>query len=124
MNPEIAIDLFKTTVMFALYTVAPFLITLMVVGLVSSLLQSVTSLQEPTLTFAPKLIALSALQGGRDGGSPGSSWPVPATLHAPIRQDAVLLTRSSAPAATRGFLESLKSPEVRAIIESFGYALQ
>ncbi len=61
MNPEIAIDLFKTTVMFALYIVAPFLITLMVVGLVSSLLQSVTSLQEPTLTFAPKLIALAGL---------------------------------------------------------------
>ncbi len=61
MNPEIAIDLFKTTVMFALYTVAPFLLTIMVVGLVSSLLQSVTSLQEPTLTFAPKLIALAAL---------------------------------------------------------------
>lgn len=61
MNPEIAIDLFKTTVMFALYIVAPFLLTLMVVGLVSSLLQSVTSLQEPTLTFAPKLIALAGL---------------------------------------------------------------
>ena len=61
MNPEIAIDLFKTTVMFALYTVAPFLITLMVVGLLSSLLQSVTSLQEPTLTFAPKLIALAGV---------------------------------------------------------------
>jgi flagellar biosynthetic protein FliQ len=61
MNPEIAIDLFKSTVMFALYIVAPFLITLMVVGLISSLLQSVTSLQEPTLTFAPKLIALAGL---------------------------------------------------------------
>lgn len=61
MNPEIAIDLFKTTVMFALYIVAPFLITVMVVGLVSSLIQSVTSLQEPTLTFAPKLIALAGL---------------------------------------------------------------
>jgi len=61
MNPEIAIDLFKSTVMFALYIVAPFLIVLMVVGLIASLLQSVTSLQEPTLTFAPKLIALSAL---------------------------------------------------------------
>jgi flagellar biosynthesis protein FliQ len=61
MNPEIAIDLFKTTVMFALYMVAPFLLTVMVVGLVSSLLQSVTSLQEPTLTFAPKLIALAGL---------------------------------------------------------------
>jgi flagellar biosynthesis protein FliQ len=61
MNPEIAIDLFKTTVMFALYIVAPFLVTVMVVGLLSSLLQSVTSLQEPTLTFAPKLIALAGL---------------------------------------------------------------
>jgi len=61
MNPEIAIDLFKTTVMFALYTVAPFLVVLMVVGLIASLLQSVTSLQEPTLTFAPKLIAFAAL---------------------------------------------------------------
>lgn len=61
MNPEIAIDLFKTTVMFALYIVAPFLGVLMVVGLTSSLIQSVTSLQEQTLTFAPKLIALSAL---------------------------------------------------------------
>lgn len=61
MNPEIAIELFKTTVMFALYIVAPFLVVLMVVGLASSLLQSVTSLQEPTLTFAPKLIALSGL---------------------------------------------------------------
>lgn len=61
MNPEIAIDLFKSTVMFALYIVAPFLVVIMVVGLVSSLLQSVTSLQEPTLTFAPKLIALAGL---------------------------------------------------------------
>ena len=59
MNPEIAIDLFKTTVMFALYVVAPFLLVLLVVGIGSSLLQSVTSMQEPTLTFAPKLLALA-----------------------------------------------------------------
>jgi flagellar biosynthesis protein FliQ len=59
MNPEVAIDLFKTTVMFALYTVAPFLLVLLVVGLVASLLQSITSMQEPTLTFAPKLVALA-----------------------------------------------------------------
>ncbi len=61
MNPEIAIDLFKTTVLFALYVVAPFLLTLLVVGLITSLLQSVTSLQEQTLTFAPKLLALAGL---------------------------------------------------------------
>lgn len=61
MNPDLAIDVFKTTVMFALYIVAPFLIVTLVVGLVASLIQSVTSMQEPTLTFIPKLIALSAL---------------------------------------------------------------
>ncbi len=59
MNPEIAIDLFKTTVMFALYVVAPFLLVLLIVGIGASLLQSVTSMQEPTLTFAPKLLALA-----------------------------------------------------------------
>lgn len=56
MNPELAIDLFKTTILFALYVVAPFLGTLLVVGLVASLFQSVTSMQENTLTFAPKLV--------------------------------------------------------------------
>lgn len=61
MNPELAIDLFKTTVVFSLYTVAPFLILTLVIGLITSLVQSVTSLQEQTLTFVPKLIALSAL---------------------------------------------------------------
>ncbi len=61
MNPEVAIDLFKTTMVFALYVVAPFLIVMLVVGLLASLLQSVTSMQEPTLTFAPKLIAFAGL---------------------------------------------------------------
>jgi len=61
MNPDLAIDLFKSTVMFALYIVAPFLGVTLVVGLVTSLLQSVTSMQEQTLTFVPKLLALSAL---------------------------------------------------------------
>jgi len=61
MNPELAIDLFKTTVLFALYVVAPFLITMLVVGLVASLFQSITSMQENTLTFAPKLIAMAGL---------------------------------------------------------------
>ena len=59
MNPELAVDLFKTTIMFALYVVAPFLGVTLVIGLLASLVQTVTSLQEPTLTFAPKLLALS-----------------------------------------------------------------
>jgi flagellar biosynthetic protein FliQ len=59
MNPEIAVDIFKSTVMFSLYVVAPFLGITLVVGLIASLIQSVTSLQEPTLSFAPKLLALA-----------------------------------------------------------------
>ena len=46
---------------FALYTVAPFLILTLIIGLATSLIQSVTSLQEQTLTFVPKLLGLSAL---------------------------------------------------------------
>lgn len=61
MNPELAIDFFKTTVVFSLYVVAPFLILALVVGLIMSLIQSVTSMQEQTLTFVPKLIGLAAL---------------------------------------------------------------
>jgi len=61
MNPEVAIDIFKTTIIFALWIVAPFLVTMLVIGLLTSLFQSVTSLQEQSLTFAPKLVAMSAL---------------------------------------------------------------
>ncbi len=61
MNPDLAIDIFKTTVVFALYMVAPFLAVMLAVGLLASLIQSVTSMQEQTLTFVPKLIALTGL---------------------------------------------------------------
>jgi flagellar biosynthesis protein FliQ len=59
MNPDLAIDLFKSTVMFALYVVSPFLGAMLAVGLLASLIQSVTSMQEQTLTFVPKLLALA-----------------------------------------------------------------
>jgi len=61
MNPEVAIDLFKTTIFFALYIVTPFLGVTLLVGLVMSLIQSVTSLQEQTLAFVPKLFALAVV---------------------------------------------------------------
>ena len=59
MSPEMAIDLFKTTIVFSLYMVAPFIGVALVIGLITSILQSVTSLQEQTLSFAPKLLAIS-----------------------------------------------------------------
>ena len=61
MNAEAAIDIFKTVVMFALYVMSPFVGIILLVGLLTSLVQSVTSIQEATLTFVPKLLALSAV---------------------------------------------------------------
>ena len=61
MNAEAAIDIFKTVVMFSLYLMAPFVGVILVVGLLTSLVQSVTSIQEATLTFVPKLLALAAV---------------------------------------------------------------
>ncbi len=56
MNPDLAIELFKVTMFKALIVVAPFLLTALVTGLVVSLIQSITSLQEQTLVFIPKLL--------------------------------------------------------------------
>ena len=53
----------------------------------------------------------------------GSRWLVPPGLYRPIRQDAVLLRRGTANEAALGFLEFLKGPLARAIIERHGYGL-
>jgi molybdate transport system substrate-binding protein len=54
---------------------------------------------------------------------PGSRWDVPADLHEPIRQDAVLLAHGSDNSAATGLLDFLRSPEALAVIERFGYAI-
>lgn len=41
--------------------------------------------------------------------------------HTPIRQDAVLLERAPSPAAARRFLDFLRSPEGRRLIQDYGY---
>ncbi|EIC29017.1 MULTISPECIES: molybdate ABC transporter substrate-binding protein [Methylomicrobium] len=53
----------------------------------------------------------------------GSAWTVPENLHAPIRQDAVLLNKGAANPAAPALLEFLKSAEARAIIQKYGYSL-
>lgn len=61
MNVETAIELFRQAVINALMLVSPILITTIVVGLIISLIQSVTSIQEQTLSFAPKLFAVGGV---------------------------------------------------------------
>jgi flagellar biosynthesis protein FliQ len=58
MNAEFAIDLLKTMIYQALAIAAPILITAMVVGLVISLFQAVTTIHEQTLAFVPKALAV------------------------------------------------------------------
>lgn len=60
----------------------------------------------------------------RDGRiASGSGWLVPSEMHAPIRQDAVLLPRASDNSAARALVDYLKNPKSREIIRSFGYEL-
>lgn len=48
-------------------------------------------------------------------------WLVPAALHAPIRQDAVLLVRGAGNPAAEGFLAYLRTDAAQAAIAAFGY---
>ena len=57
------------------------------------------------------------------GVTAGTRWEVPPGLYSPIRQDAVLLKTGADSEASKAFLDFLKGPEARAIIERFGYAL-
>jgi len=60
MGHETLLDLAKTTLITALLIVAPALLVGMLVGLVISFFQTVTSLQEQTLTIVPKMLAVLA----------------------------------------------------------------
>lgn len=65
-------------------------------------------------------VALS--QVARDGRiAQGSGWVVPAGLHAPIRQDAVLLGPGRGRPAADALLAYLRSEQAAAIIRAFGY---
>jgi molybdate transport system substrate-binding protein len=51
----------------------------------------------------------------------GSGWPVPLDDHAPIRQDAILLTHGADNQTAQAFLDWLQSDLAHTIIRSYGY---
>jgi len=55
--------------------------------------------------------------------STGSAWIVPANLHQPILQDAVLLKTGAENPAAIALLAFLKSAQAQAVIEKYGYDL-
>lgn len=54
----------------------------------------------------------------------GSQWLVPAALHDPLRQDAVLLKHGADNVAARAFLAYLRSPKAQSIIQALGYSIR
>jgi flagellar biosynthetic protein FliQ len=56
MSHQLVIDLSRDAIMTALMLAAPLLLIALGVGLVISIIQSVTQIQEQTLAFVPKLV--------------------------------------------------------------------
>lgn len=58
LNEQIVIDIIRQALWIVIKVSFPILIVSMVIGLIISVLQTVTSIQEQTLTFVPKLIGI------------------------------------------------------------------
>jgi flagellar biosynthetic protein FliQ len=61
MNTTQVVGLATETLWAAALVAGPFLIAVLIVGLTVGLFQSVTQLNEPTLTFIPKFVAVGAV---------------------------------------------------------------
>ncbi len=57
MTPEMVVELGRQALMVVLMLAAPPLLAALVVGLLVSVLQAATQINEQTLTFIPKLVA-------------------------------------------------------------------
>lgn len=58
MNEADALDVMHSAIWTVLVASAPAVVTAMVVGLVVALIQALTQVQEMTLTFVPKIVAV------------------------------------------------------------------
>ena len=58
MDPASTIDFARSAILVLLEIIAPAMITALVVGLGIGLLQAVTQIQEQTLVFVPKIVAI------------------------------------------------------------------
>lgn len=61
MTADVVIDIAREVVWVIVKTSAPMLVVSLVVGLIISIFQTITSIQEQTLTFVPKFIAIMAV---------------------------------------------------------------
>lgn len=68
-------------------------------------------------------LALSQVMDPKMKGK-GSRWDVPNDLHEPIRQDVILLTKGKDNPAAKALMEFVGGPQVKTIIERYGYELK
>ena len=59
MNSDVALFWIQEAIKVAIMIIGPLLGTALVVGLVVSLFQAITSIQEMTLAFIPKILAIA-----------------------------------------------------------------
>ncbi|MBI1822289.1 MAG: flagellar biosynthesis protein FliQ [Nitrospirae bacterium] len=59
MTPDFIVDLVQRTIETTLLVVAPVLMISLIAGLAVSLFQAVTQINESTLTFLPKILAVA-----------------------------------------------------------------
>lgn len=60
MSPEAVMNIGRTAMEVTLLVGAPLLVVSLIVGLIVSIFQTVTQINEATLTFIPKLVAVLA----------------------------------------------------------------
>ena len=58
MSVELVTDMMQDALFLVLKTSAPLLLVSLVIGLLVSIFQTVTSIQEQTLTFVPKMVGM------------------------------------------------------------------
>ncbi len=58
ITQEAVIDIARDAIYTMIITAAPLLLVSLIVGLIISIFQTVTSIQEQTLTFVPKILAV------------------------------------------------------------------
>lgn len=58
MDPASSIDFARTAILVLLEIIAPSMLTALAVGLGIGLLQALTQIQEQTLVFVPKIVAI------------------------------------------------------------------
>ena len=63
MSIDMAVELYREMLRTAAFVATPILGTAMLIGLAVSLLQTVTSLNEQTLTFVPKIAGIAIVVG-------------------------------------------------------------